>query len=318
MTAVQTTTVGGVDEITVSEQDGTGSHPKVDPRVRQLEVVWWVAFCGNAGLAALQICMGALGYSPLLVIAGLYASGIAVVAMSSVLGVRMDGSPSRGDGHAYGKGKAEFLVGLLLGCLLMASGAAVVGLAIRALFGPPVPIEPVALGLAISVVATVSGYALLRFYQNRGGAAGEPSLHELARLQLVGVGSSVVMAQSLVLTAMGWTVAQQLGSLSVGGLVLWLAFRVMRRSIDGVLDRRSSPEIEEFIRRLVAEVEYVEDVDQVRTRRVGAKVHVDLHVRVDRQRTVREWDEIDERIRNTVTNKTPQPTHVVSIECSTA
>jgi divalent metal cation (Fe/Co/Zn/Cd) transporter len=65
-------------------------------------------------------------------------------------------------------------------------------------------------------------------------------------------------------------------------------------------------------------VDYVKDVDWVRTRRVGANVHVDLHVLVDRDRTVREWDEIDDRIRRIITKKTPHPTRVVSIECSPA
>jgi cation diffusion facilitator family transporter len=284
-------------------------------RERSIVAICWVAFWANLGLSIFKISMGALGYSPLLLIDGLSSAAIAIMVATIVLGVEMGGEATVSARYSYGKGKAQFLVSLLLGTLVAVSAAVVLGLAVQSFFHVPAAVEPVALGLAVALVSIASGVAMLAFLRQAGARHRNTELPRIARLQSLSIAISFVVAQGLVFMALGWPIAQQMGSLSISFLVLWLSFRIIRSSVDGIIDTRSGHGPENAIRAVVASVPEVQEVQWVRTRRLGACISIDVGVGLDGHYRVSQSDQVSERIRYILFEKMEQPLHVISVEC---
>ena len=159
-------------------------------------------------------------------LADVAALGIAVVVAYVV---RRPATPER----SFGLLRLEILAALVNGALLIAIA---VGIAIEALDRLRVPVEVDApllmgvgsLGLAANVVAAAILHRGHEHSLNQRGAY----LHVLGDL----LGSIGVIVAGLIVLLTGWTPADALVSLGIGALILVGAWRLVRESVDVLLE----------------------------------------------------------------------------------
>lgn len=277
--------------------------------------VYWIAFWANLGLAVFKITIGALGYSRLLIIDGLNSSANAVVVTMVLFGIHMSRPHTVSEDYHYGTGKAQFLATLVVGFLLAVAASMLLVFSVKTFF-LPASLEPVGVGLATALISIGGNLTLLRFLKHVDSSYENDEIKNIARLQSVNIAASTVLANSLILSGLlGWFVAERLGSLSISIIVVWLSIRIIKSSLDGIMDRSSGEKMESWIGAVAGSVDQVEEVKLVRTRRAGQNLCVDIQVGISGDCTIRQSDRIAAQIRKRLFSEINGIPHVIAVDC---
>jgi ferrous-iron efflux pump FieF len=250
-----------------------------DPRRLNL-----VAAIASVGVAVTLICAKAATWivtGSVAVLGTLIDSGLdAIASIVTFLSVHQAAQPPD-HAHRYGHGKAEAIGALIQAGFVLGSAFFLANEAIRRLILPQ-PVTQGRIAIAVLLAAILLTLALVgfqRFVVRRTGslAISADSLHYRADLL---TNLAVILAMMLV-EATGWPVIDPLFGLGIVGLLLYSAIRVARRALDMLMDRELSAEARARIRRLALGHPRAHDVHDLRTRRAGSDVFIELHLELD-------------------------------------
>jgi cation diffusion facilitator family transporter len=242
------------------------------------------------GLTSLKLVVGLLSGS-LGILAEAAHSGLDLVAaLMTLVAVRVADRPPDVT-HNYGHAKFENLSAFLEAGLLLVTAGWVIYEAVQRLLYHEALVDAniwafLVMGISIAVDATRSR-ALMRVAKAQGSQALEAdALHFRTDIW-----SSVVVIVGLGAVRLGEAIqvpwlerADSVAALGVSLIVIWVSFRLVRQTLDALLDR--APEvIGTTLMQAVQGVEGVVDVRRVRTRRAGNKFFADLVVGAPRTAT---------------------------------
>ena len=286
----------------------------MQPREVDLKRVCWIVFWANLGLALLKITVGTLGYSRLLIIDGLNSAANAVVITTILFGEQMSHPQTVTEKYPYGKGKAQYVATLLIGFFLGLGASAILAMSVKTFFSP-ISSEPTGIGLATALISVGGNLMLIRFLKQTELQYQNEELGKMARLHTLNIASSGVVIQGLLLGGIfGWFVPERMGSLTISLIVLWLSIRIIKSSLDGIMDRSTGEKTRSRISALANSVDKVEDVQWVRTRNVGQSLWIDLQVGLNSDCPIRRADQISEQIRERLSLKIERTSHV-TVHC---
>ena len=203
-----------------------------------------------------------------------------VASFINLLAVRHALTPADRE-HRFGHGKAEPLAGLGQSAFISGSALFLFAEAAGRLVNPHA-VEKGGIGIVvmlISIVLTIVLVQYQRFVVRRTGsmAIGADSLHYVSDVL---VNFSVILA--LVLSAfLGWTLADPLFGLGVGGYVLYSAWQIARQALDHLMDREFPDADRARIQQIVRAHPEVRDLHDLRTRSSGHTGFVQLHLEMD-------------------------------------
>lgn len=201
------------------------------------------------------------------------------------------------EGHAYGHGKAEYFSSGLEGSLILVAAVTIAWAAIGRLLDPQ-PLERVGLGLAVSVAAAlinlVTALVLLRAGRRHESVTLEASAHHLLTDVWTTVG---VLAAVVGVGLSGWLWLDPAAALLVAANIVWTGWRIVRESVDGLMDR-ALPEEEQAVLRAVLDRYTGPHVrfHALRTRRSGRRRFVSVHVLVPPTWSVQQGHELLEHL----------------------
>lgn len=182
--------------------------------------------------------------------------------------------------HPYGHGKAESIAGLFQSLFIGVSGVAIIIESIRRLILRSHHVIRLDLGVGVMLFSVIASFLLVR--RLRSIARGSPSivldtesLHFSSDF-ITNLGVIVI----LLLVKMTHRVALDLlVSLAIALYIFWFSMKLLRRSIDELMDREISPGMHEKIKKIIFQHDpRIVDFHNLRTRRVGSKVFIDFHV----------------------------------------
>jgi cation diffusion facilitator family transporter len=182
--------------------------------------------------------------------------------------------------HQYGHGKAEHLSALAEGAILFVASCFIAWRAITHLVGSRgTSVEAtwyallvIVIVIAIDLSRTIVSWRASRRY--RSAALGANAMHFASDL----AGSGAVLV-GLLLVRAGYARADSAAALFVAVLVLFAAARLMKRSIDVLMDRAPA-DAEEAARAAIAGIEPAVSVDRLRMRQAGSRQFADVVIRV--------------------------------------
>ena len=232
-----------------------------------------------------------------------------VAAVVTFLAVHFSDKPADHE-HPYGHGKIENFSALIETVLLFATCAWIIYEAVQRLFFHTREVHAslwafvvMAVSIAVDVSRSRMLYRAARKYHSQALEA--DALHfrtdiwsssvVIGGLALVWLGQNVLPGTAKILAR-----ADAVAALGVAVIVLFVSYRLGKRTIDVLLD--SAPDgVTREIADAAGGVEGVMRVGQVRVRRSGPRVFVDLTVEVDRnlsfERTHAIADAVEDRIR---------------------
>ncbi len=269
------------------------SPERLAMRVAQVSIVV------SAILAVVKIWIGLASGSVALVSDGFESSADFFTAGLVLVGLWVAAKPADRD-HPYGHGRFEIVVGLAIGAVLVASGAVI---SLRALEERNVVHHP-----ELYAIWPLAGSIALKFFlsgakfrlSRRSGSAG---LKADAWNDLVDVLSGSV-ALAGVLLAIGWPAqlasADHYAGFLIGLIVIFLGFRVVKETVLQLMDTMPDDVQMAEIRKVGLQVPGAKGIEKCFARKTGLRYHVDLHLEVDPDLTVRESHEIASAVKNTI------------------
>ena len=235
------------------------------------------------------------------VLGTLIDSGLdAIASIVTFISVRQAAQPPD-RAHRYGHGKAEAIGALIQAGFVLGSAFFLANEAIRRLLAPA-PIAQGGMAIAVLVIAILLTVALIGFQHyvvRRTGsvAISADSLHYRADL----LTNLAVIIAVLLVDATGWPVIDPLLGLCIVGLLLYSAQGVARRALDMLMDRELPSDARARIRKLALGHPRAHDVHDLRTRRAGSDVFIELHLELDGDLDLEQahaiTHEVEERIR---------------------
>lgn len=204
-------------------------------------------------------------------------------AMASVimlLAVRAALTPAD-DEHRFGHGKAEALAALAQAALITGSAIFLVAEAAHRL-AVPQPIAYGDIGIAVMAFSIVLTFALTRVQayvvrHTQSLAIEADSIHYLSDLLM---NSAVILALVLV-TYLGWQLADPVIAIAIAAYILVSALRIGWKAYNMLMDRELPAEEQERIREIVQAHGDVRGLHDLRTRRAGPQVFIQLHIEMD-------------------------------------
>jgi cation diffusion facilitator family transporter len=222
------------------------------------------------------------------------------------------------DDHAHGHGKAEYFSSAFEGFLILLAAVSIGYTAVDRLLHPQ-PLEAVAAGLLVSVVASVINFATARTLMRVGRANRSITLEADAHHLMTDVWTSVGVIGGVGLVWLtGWLWLDPAIALLVAANIVWTGWQLMQRSAAGLMDVSLPTEQIEQVETVLAGYRGQGlDFHALRTRQAGSRVFVTLHVLVPGTWTVQQGHDCSERIEADIRKALPHAhvtTHLEPIE----
>jgi cation diffusion facilitator family transporter len=248
-------------------------------------------------LAIIKITAGLAGHSTSVFADGLESAGDVLASGLVLLGLIIAAKPADRE-HPYGHGRVETLNGLLIGLALTAGGALISFGSIERVGRPQPPVARFVIWpLVISLIAK-AGLATVKFRYAR--RLQSDSLRADAWNDSVDT-----LSATAALIAVGLTLsdpvrfadADRYGGFIVGLVVVLVGVRVARDTALQLMDTMPDEWHMKQIREAAAGVPGALGVEKCFARKTGLRYHVDLHLEVDPQMTVRQSHQIAHEVR---------------------
>ena len=239
----------------------------------------------NVVLLLAKFAAGFFGHSAAMIADAVHSLTDFVTDVVVLLFVRLGSKPVDKD-HGYGHGKYETLATAIIGASLLAVGVMILcsGLSKtwHVISGETLP-SPGYIALAAAVSSILLKEWAYRFTIRVGrkyhseAVVGNAWHHRSDALSSVGttlgIGGAILLGNR-------WTVLDPLASLVVSLFIVKAAWELLMKSIRELTDASLPVEDEAEIVRIASEEPGVSEIHNVRTRRVGNRVAIELHARM--------------------------------------
>jgi cation diffusion facilitator family transporter len=202
-------------------------------------------------------------------------------------------SRPRDANHPYGHGKAEFLSSAVEGTLIMLAGVFIIYEGSLQVLHPH-KIEKLDTGLVIIIVAGIINFMMGKYAEGKGKEANSLVLISAGKhLQSDAYSTLGIVAglAVLLLTGYRWLWLDGAVALSFALIIIVTGYRVLRRSIAGMMDEMNLPLVEKVIGVLQQnrKPQWI-DLHNLRVTHYGSLMHVDAHMTLPWYFTVAEAD----------------------------
>ena len=183
--------------------------------------------------------------------------------------------------HPYGHGKAEFVSSAVEGTLIIAAGVLIILQTIQNFINTS-PIQSLDIGLILvgitGVINYMAGYICLTIGKRNKSIALESSGKHL---QLDTYSTLAIIIGLVIIIYTKWIWLDTLIALAVSGLILYNGYRIIRKSLAGIMDEADTDLLQQFVLILNAHrQENWIDLHNLRVIKYGSKLHVDCHLTV--------------------------------------
>lgn len=239
-----------------------------------------------------------------------------VAAFITLVSVRVSDKPADID-HPYGHGKVENFSAFLETGLLLLACVWIIWEALRRMFFRHVEIEPTVAAFLVMALSMVVDAWRSRALKRIAAKYDSQALEADALHFTTDIYSSGVVLLGLALVAIGnryslaWlSYADPVAALFVAGAVIYVSWRLARKTIDALLDAAPAG-VRSQILDEVSHLDGVLEVDHVRIRRGGNRYFADLSVGLARNVTFQRAEQLADEVTNAIRRVLPNADVVV-------
>ncbi len=240
----------------------------------------WVSVVVNVLLTVVQVGVGIVSQSQALVADGLHSLSD-LVADFVVLFAGHHARKDADEEHPYGHQRFETAASLVLGVLLLAVGVGMLWSAVGKLESPETVAQVHVAALWVAVAALVSKELLFRYMLAIAKRVKSSMLVANAWHARSDAASSLVVGLGIAGNLAGYPILDPIAASIVGFMVSRMGWTFGWDALHDLMDRSADDEEVAAIRQTLAETPGVRSVHDVRTRKMGDMVVVDVHIEVD-------------------------------------
>lgn len=255
-------------------------------REREIYKVTLVGSAANVLLTVFKFVAGIVGHSAAMTADAVHSLSDLLTDAIVLVFVRISGKPED-CGHDYGHGKFETLATTIIGLALAAVAVGIGWKAIESMLfwyhGGTLP-APGMLALWAALVSVILKGLVYQYTVRRSKVLNSPAVeanawhHRSDALSslgtMLGIGGAILLGER-------WTVLDPLAGLVVSFFILRVAWKLLKGGFDELMEASLPDEIEREILAIVTSFPDVRDPHHLRTRRIGSRYAIELHIRMD-------------------------------------
>ena len=269
----------------------------------------------NMALFVFKLVAGLIGRSGAMIADAVHSASDFATDIVVLAFVRISAKP-RDDDHHWGHGKYETLATLIIGVALFAVGVEILldsAEKISAVVNGEVLPRPGAIAIVAAALSIVAKELLYRYTIRVGKQTESPSVvanawhHRSDALSsigaLLGIGAAYFLGEK-------WRIADPIAAIVVSALIIKVSLDLCRKALEELLEKSLPREVEEAILSIVTANPKVQKPHNLRTRRIGSDIAIEVHIRVEGTMTVFESHEISREIEQSLRKRFGERTAV--------
>ena len=260
-----------------------------------------IALFGNLGLSGVKVIGGIVSGSVGLTVDGFHSLGDAMASVLVLASLRISDKP-KDRGHPYGHGKVEFIASLIVYGVLFGIGIVFLLESSAALIAGSGK-APLPVGALIAGVSILANYLMFGLNSCAGGHLNSPALTANSHENLTDLISSIPVTVGIVAAQFGYTFCDPLAGLLVSVFILVNSGRMWFANLQELMDKGLPNATLAKIRAFAASVGGVQATGDIRTRRLGKNLWVDLDILVEPGLSVTAADEVAGNVRELLLHK---------------
>ena len=212
--------------------------------------------------------------------------------------------------HPYGHGRAETLGTTAIGFFIISAG---IGLAYEAwdIIQSGSPNIPKALAAGTALISIVINEWLFRYTRSVGEKSNSPTLVANAWHHRSDAISSIAALIGIIGAMIGFPLLDPIAAVMVAFMVIKIGYEITLGGFRDLMDTALSEEQTRDIQIIIDNISGVIKSHDLRTRKVGGTILMDVHIQVDNDLTVTEGHEIAERARRKLVSVYPNTQDVL-------
>ncbi len=277
-------------------------------RMKSIKRVLWTILILNLVVALAKFLYGTFSHSASMQADGIHSFFDSMGNVVGIVGIMFAARPADTN-HPYGHAKFETYGSVVIGFMLLFAAGSVAFSAIQNL----------STGTYHAVVAPMSYIIMVAtLIVNLGVTTYEHKMAKTLKSEILSADASHTLSDALVsigvivglvLTNMGFVMADSIMALIVSCAILFTAYDVFKSASATLSDHARIPEEEIF--NAVITLDGVKHIHKIRTRGTEGEVYVDMHVLVDPDMTVRDSHDLTRDVENLVQTKFSQVAEVL-------
>ena len=267
-----------------------------DVREKEIYKVTLIGSAVNAILIVLKFIAGFVGKSSAMVADAVHSLSDFISDVIVLIFVKIAGKP-KDKTHDYGHGKFETLATMIIGILLIIAGIGLlindVNNVIRSLHGELLE-RPTMLALIVAVIAIASKEWLYRYTVSNGKKLNSQAVIANAwhhRSDAVSSLGTLIGISGAMFLGDKWRILDPIAAIVVSIFIIKSGYDIVNPCISELLEASLPEDKENEIENLVTSVPGIEFIHNLRTRRIGNGIAVDLHAKMDGNLTLSEAHE---------------------------
>ena len=290
-----------------------------EQREQKIVKVTLVGFVANFFLSIGKFVAGIIGNSGAMIADAVHSISDFVTDIIVLFFVKISSKP-KDECHDYGHGKYETLATVIIGLLLAVVGIEIFISSIKAIVayirGEQIA-QPELIALLAAAISILVKEALFQYTKFVGKRVNSSVVvanawhHRSDALSsigtLIGIGGAYFLGEK-------WAVLDPIAAIFVSILICKVAYDLFIPGIQELLERSLPKETEDEILKIVCQDPLISNPHNLKTRKIGANIAIEIHVRIPAETTVAvahdKTDEIERNLRNVYGEKTQVIIHV--------
>lgn len=284
-------------------------------RVKGIYRVTIVGSVVNLLLVVFKFVAGLLGRSSAMIADAVHSLSDFVTDIVVIVFVNISGKPEDED-HRYGHGKYETLATVIIALALFAVGVGILVDGVKdvaAVVNGAVLPAPSMIALIAAALSIVAKELLYRYTAHVGRKLDSQAVvangwhHRSDAFSsigvLVGIGGAMLLGEK-------WRVLDPLAAIVVSAFIIKVAVDLIKPCLDELLERSLPAEVEQEIEQIILSEEGVTSPHHLRTRRIGNRYAIEVHIRMDGNLTLSEAHRITTAVEQKLKSRYGSATHV--------
>jgi cation diffusion facilitator family transporter len=271
----------------------------------------YISIFGNALLAIIKGVTGFFGNSYALIADAIESTTDVFASVLVLFGLKYSTKPAD-ENHPYGHGRAEPLITFIVVGFLVISATIIAYKSIQNIQTPhEVPEKYTLIVLAIIVVVKEIFYRIVskKSDETKSTSLKADAWHHrsdaiTSLMAFIGISIAIFMGK-------GYEVADDYAALIASGFIVYNSYLIFRPALGEIMDEHVYDDLVMEIRTIAKNVKGVIDTEKCFVRKAGISFHVDLHLIVKADITVKEGHKIAHELKDVLQEKLPEISDVL-------
>lgn len=284
-------------------------------REKEIFRVTYAGSIVNFALLIFKFVAGILGHSSAMIADAIHSLSDFITDIIVITFVRISGKP-QDKTHNYGHGKYETLATAIIGIILFFVGIGILINSTTSIIDVcrgKILEAPSMLALIAAIVSIVSKEAVYQYTIFKGKKLNSKAVianawhHRSDALSsigtMIGIGGAIFLGTN-------WRILDPIAALIVSLFIVKVSVELIRPCVDELLEKSLPQEDEAKILAIIVSHNGVSSPHHLRTRRIGNKIAIEIHIRMDGSITLKEAHDITLKIEASLKQEFGHDTHI--------